>query len=382
MLAPDPAVPHRDALLDGRALHAPGAERVYAKYRVGESLRVVHRTSGGHHVAARTFPAGESEDAYRGALAAAVPAGPLPPVAHVPELDAVLWAFPNDRRLERLPLLAGRSSALDRLVGRRAVTPKLVAYCAERSATAQCLDAGGRLLAYAKVHVGDGAQRERRQLERAERELGADDPHLRVPRLIGAADAALALEAVPGRRLDTLDRAELPAALERLGAALATLHERCAVPERRFERLDRERLAKAVGVIARARPDAGPAAARLLATLLEHTDEAAGPAVCLHGDPGLRNALLENGRVALIDFEDASAGPAAADLGRVSAALGPVAAEALLRGYATVRQPPGAHARRWHTAASVLVRSGLPAVSRVRPLALRRLRRLLEEAWA
>jgi aminoglycoside phosphotransferase len=380
MLAPDPAVPHRDALLEGRALGAGPTERVYAKYRVGESLRVVHRTRDGHHVAARTFPSGESELAYRRALASAVPAGPLPPVAHVPALDAVAWAFPNDRRLVRLPLLARRSPALDALVG-HPVTPRLVAYCAERSATAQCIDADGQVRGYAKVHFGDGAERERLRLEQAAADLGSDDPHLRVPRVIGAADGALAVEAIPGRRLDTLDGAELPAALERLGAALASLHERAAVPERRFERLDVERLAKAVGVIARARPDVATAAARLLAALLEHRADAAGPAVCLHGDPGLRNAVLHDGRVGLIDFEDAAAGPAAADLGRVVAALGRAPAEPLLRGYATVREPPEPRALRWHTAASVLVRSALPAVSRVRPHVLQGMRGLLEGAW-
>jgi aminoglycoside phosphotransferase len=381
LLAPDPAVPHRDALLAGRALADEPAERVYAKYRVGESLRVVHRTRDGHYVAARSFPSGESELAYRRALAAAVPVGPRPPIRHVPELDAVLWAFPNDRRLLRLPLLATPSPALDALVG-HPVTPRLVAYCAERSATAGCIDEHGRICAYAKVHVGDGAERERERLEQAGADVGPDDPHLRVPRVIGAADGALAVEAVPGRRLDTLAAAELPAALERLGAALAALHERAAVPERRFERLDVERLAKAVGVIARARPDVATAAARLLTALLEHRGDAAGPPVCLHGDPGLRNAVLHDGRVALIDFEDASAGPAAADLGRVVAALGRAPAQPLLRGYATVREPPEPRALRWHTAASVLVRSALPAVSRVRPPVLQRLERLLAEAWS
>ncbi|MGH2949894.1 MAG: hypothetical protein ACRDPC_27140, partial [Solirubrobacteraceae bacterium] len=184
---------------------------------------------------------------------------------HLPALDAVLWRFPNDRRLATLPLLAGRSGTLDRLVGRRGTTPRLVAYCAERSATAECVHESGRVLAYAKVHAGEGAERERRGLERVAAAVGPDDPHLHVPRLVAAADGALVVEAVDGRRLDTLDVSELPAAVERLGAALATLHERATVPERRFERLDVHRLAKAVGVISRARPDAGSAAAELLA---------------------------------------------------------------------------------------------------------------------
>ena len=335
MLAPDPAVPHRDELLDGdrvaellsgRLLDGEPVEacrRKFAKYRVGDGLRVVYRIVAGgreHHVAARGFAPGASAVAYHRALSAAVPAPPLRPVVHVPELDAVFWTFPNDRRLSTLPLLAGRSGTLDRLVGRARVTPRLVAYSAERSASAECATEDGRVLAYAKVHTGDVAERERRRLEDAR---AAESDCLHVPRVIGtsALDGALAVEAVPGRSLEELDESELPDALRRLGCALAMLHDRAPLPSDRFERLDIERLAKAVSVIARARPDAGPGAAELLARLLGDLGDAAGPHVYLHGDANLRNAIFDDDRVTLIDFEDASAGPAAADLGQVLARL-------------------------------------------------------------
>jgi len=83
------------------------------------------------------------------------------------------------------------------------VTPRLVAYCAERSASAACAGEDGQVLAYAKLHAGDGAERERRSLEAAR---AADDGVLRVPRVIGASalDGAVAVEAVAGRRLDLL----------------------------------------------------------------------------------------------------------------------------------------------------------------------------------
>jgi Ser/Thr protein kinase RdoA (MazF antagonist) len=140
----------------------------------------------------------------------------------------------------------------------------------------------------------------------------------------------------------------------------------------------------AAGVIARARPDAGPAAAQLLARLLERRDDAAGPPVALHGDANLRNAILDGGRITLIDFEDTSAGPAAADLGQLLARLranpAAEAERALLEGYASVRPVPGEAALRWHTATSTLARLALPAISRVRPPVLPRLRELLEAA--
>ena len=185
-LAPDPGVPQRDSLLDdaivARLLGGP-VERVYAKYRVGESLRVVHRLGGGGHVAARTFRDGASAAAYERALGSAVPAGGLPPVLHAPELDAVFWTFPNDRRIVDLPLLAPGSPALADLLGRRCAETRLMSYAAERAASAACLDDRGGVLAYVKVHAGDGAERERRALAA----LGPTGP--RVPRVLGRVGA-------------------------------------------------------------------------------------------------------------------------------------------------------------------------------------------------
>jgi Phosphotransferase enzyme family len=391
MLAPDPAVPQRDALLDERAVaRRLGVERcvpVYAKYRVGESLRVGYRTEAGDRLAVRTFDAGASATAYRRAVATAVPARALEPVVHAPELDAVFWTFPNDRRLTTLPLLAGRSRALDQLLGRACAGTRLVAYAPERSATVQCLDESGRVLAYVKAQAGEAARGERRAAEAVAARIGPADPRLRVPRVLGASDdrGALALEAVDGRRLDNLSGRALASALTRLGAALATLHSIGPVSAARFERLDVARLARAVGVIASARPDAGVAAAELLSKLLARTDDADGPAVCLHGDPNLRNALIADGRVVLLDFEHLAAGPAAADLGHVLAGLlasrRPVRAEAVLEGYAAVAPLPSRASLRWFTAASVLARRALTAVNRVRMHDLRQLHTLIKRAF-
>jgi aminoglycoside phosphotransferase len=391
-LAPDPAVPQRDALLNpdvvGALYGGATAERVYAKYRVGESLRVVYRLDGAHHVAARTFRDGASADAYDRARAGAVPAGPLPPVLHARRLDAVFWTFPNDRKLDTLTLLRDGSPVLEELLGRPCAELRLVAYNAERSASARCLDADGRPLGYVKVLAGDGAAHERRHLEAA----GA-----LAPRVLGSSDewGAIALEPLAGHRVDSLEGAELAAGLHGLGQALATLHTSCPVPEQRFARLDPEKLASAVVVIARARPDAGRTAALVLADLLDRIDDAAGPAVCLHGDATVRNAIANHGRVALLDLEHAAAGPAGADLGkllagltadcvleRISPAEARALAGALVAGYATVAPPPAPPALHWHAGASLLARVAQSAINRVRPPVLHRLVPLLEAAKA
>ena len=134
MLAADPAVPQRDALLSAKVVaelfpRATTCERVYAKYRVGESLRVAYRLDGARHVAARTFREGRSEAAYAANA-----------ILHAPKLDTVFWAFPNDRKLATLALLANRSAVAE-LTGRPSAALRLVDYGPERSACAARLEA-------------------------------------------------------------------------------------------------------------------------------------------------------------------------------------------------------------------------------------------------
>ena len=387
-LAPDPAVPRRNALLRpltmaevlSQRLHGgvpvERCERTYAKYRVGESLRVVYRYEVDgvtRHVSART---------KRTAPAPAVPA---------PEVGAVLFPFPYDRKLPALPALAAGSPVLENLLG-ATVTPRLVSYAAEQSAAAACVGDEGRVLAYAKVQRDDGEQRGTAAL--------ADQDVVRVPRELARAGDVLVLEALEGRRLDHLDGPELERALHGLGRTLAALHATAtapparatsraggepaapAAPLPRFSRLDLSRLVTAAAVIGRARPDVADAADTLLARLVALTEDR--PAVILHGDANLRNALqLAGGEVALLDLEHLSTGPAAADLGQVLAGLLTVrvrreAAAALLRGYAEVARTPDRASLRWYTAASVLARVALPAVSRFRPRTLAQLRALLD----
>jgi aminoglycoside phosphotransferase len=306
----DPAVPRRDELLAG--------DPVYVKYRVGESLRVVYRHRD-DWVAARTARDGR--------------------IAYFP--------FPHDRKLDL--------AAADRLLD-ATTTPRLIAWAAEQSATFECRDTTGRVIAYARV-------------QRATAPWPALET-VRVPRVLAATRDALLLEALPGRRLDTVPGAEAAAAL---GAALAALHATpppSATPS--FARLDPARLVTAAEVIGRVRPDAADAARRLLAALLD--DVPVCEPVLIHGDANLRNALLQpDGSVALLDLEDLSVGPAAADLGQLIA--NGVPAEPLLRGYG---EPP--EALGWHTAAAVLARRALPAINRYRPELLDQLPHMLESA--
>ena len=183
----DPAVPRRDALLRPETMAGVVSQRLrdgvpvercerrYVKYRAGESLRVVYRCDG-EWVAART--------GGRDGVAA-------------PEVGAALYPFPHDRKLD----LAAVGRTLD-----AGVTPHLVAWAAEQSATFECRDPSGHVLAYARVQP-DAAPWPA---------FGA----VRAPRVLRAEAGVLLLEALEGVRLDRAAGQGLAA----LGAALAQLH--------------------------------------------------------------------------------------------------------------------------------------------------------------
>jgi Ser/Thr protein kinase RdoA (MazF antagonist) len=401
LLADDPAVASRDLLLDGDAVAAALAAHAgadgdiaiesctceRAKYRAGESLRTVYRLRAGgeHWLAARSVRPARARDNLRAGLSRAVPAGPLRPLTHVPELGAVFYAFPNDRKIADLPLLAD-GAALEHVLGRTSARSELVAWAPEASATARWRDDHGRVLAYVKVYADEQAPRiaaTHAALRRAARGAGAAAPRLGWA-LVGARRRALVLEPVDGTPLLALAGDERAAALERLGAALAALHG-LAIPAVAppFERLAPGRLATAAEVIARARPDAAGPARALAATLRAAVPGREREPVCLHGDPHPGNVVVADGEIGLVDLDHVAHGPAAADLARVLAGLtverllGRIEvttegrwADGLLGGYAEVRPLPGARDLRWHVAASLLARQALPAVSRVRPEAL------------
>jgi len=395
LLAPDPAVPQRDLLLDGGRLGTGiaaslGAGRLArceptrTKYQVGRSLRVVYRVATDRStrlVALRTFRRSRAEQVYRESARRAVSCGEFAGVAAAPELGAVLFTFPNDRKLSDLPALA-RSG-------------RLVAYAPEKSATVRLSSRDPRAPGFAKLYADEEGERTRgihEALWEPAAELG-----LRLPRVTGyAADRrTLVCEAVPGTRLSGLAGSRLDAGLRRLGAAIASLHDLAAPSVApRFERHDPERLLDAATVIARVRPDLGAAARRAFEPLREGPPDV-GPDVCLHGDVHLKNALLNGRGVALIDLDQVAAGPAAADVGsllaafRYAAVVGAIStateraySDAFCSGYRRVRELPDPETLRWHLAAALISERALRAVTRLRRRGIAGLAGLLDEAGA
>ncbi|MBM2821278.1 MAG: putative homoserine kinase type (protein kinase fold protein) [Thermoleophilia bacterium] len=405
-LAYDPALPQRDSLLDpaetGERLtrvlgtEIAGCERARAKYRVGESLRAVFRVQAAGRswlVAARVFTDGGSIAAYERAAPTAVGTPPLPGVAHDAALGTVFWTFPNDRKLAALPHVHADNRALAALLGSHVAETTLAAYAPEKAATFRCADGQGSAIAYAKLYADDAGARSLLVHESLTASLDPADRRLRLPRALAyaAPERLLLVEPVDGRRADAVDGPERTTMFRRLGAGLARLHGLPAPDGQRFTRLGPERVHTAAALVARARPDLAGRALRL-ADALTGTHLAPGRDACLHGDAHLKNALLDNGRIALVDLDQVSRGPAAAELGsllaalrcsRVTRTLSPSLERALaasfLVGYEDVTVLPEPDELRWYTAAALLGERCVRAINRVRTAELRQLGALLDE---
>ncbi|HEY3020921.1 MAG TPA: aminoglycoside phosphotransferase family protein [Solirubrobacteraceae bacterium] len=382
-LAPDPALPGRDTLLDagamaerlaplvGVAAPVERCRRVLVRYEPGKRLSVLYGLRAGaaeHRVVAAAY-----------ADPARAPRG----LARDRELGAVVWAFPDDPRLAGLASIADGAATAAVLLGLPGVRTRLVGYVPEHRAVARCVDPAGAAIAYAKLYRhGDGDRVARLQAALARRLAG--DPHLRVPRVLSFSPARrlLLVEAMDGPRLADERRDRLERGVCRLGAALARLHGLGPASGTAWSfgvRLGR-RLEAMAGAIGRMRPDARAAADELVRALGAQHPPHSEPLVLVHGDAALKNALLDGSGVALVDLDDATPGPAAADLGRVLSwvraerVLGRLAdgearrlADALLAAYAELRDPPSAAALRWYTAATALQVRCRKAVTRLHP---------------
>lgn len=416
-LAPDPALPARDLLLDPSAVAArlPGllgtggtgpaidsCTLLRVKYRVGESLRVVHRLSAGGQdqlVTARLFPGDRSRAAYERACTPSLlsPRGAWRPVAHDPDAGAVWWTFPRDRKLGDLGWLTTPDPDLAAQVLPGWRRTDVVQYVPERSLTVRALDRHGVTLAYGKAY-GPGAvppsetARRHRHLSQVLRRT--PDP-VSVPTCPAWSDerGLLLMEPMPGQRWNLVADDELGGALHALGIAIARLHGSPpldGLPA--FTRLHPDRVGHAAEIVGRARPDVARHAG-LVAGRLRDTVPDPEAHVVLHGDCHPGNALLAGDAVALLDLDQMGHGPAAADLGSLVARLryagvvgelGAPRAAALersfLRGYAERRPLPGARSLAWHTAAALVAERALRVVNRVNRPGLACLEELVEAA--
>jgi aminoglycoside phosphotransferase (APT) family kinase protein len=416
-LSHDPVLPQREAILcpalvaerlsgllgAGEPLPVRGCHVARVNYQPGNSLRVVYELEVPGLpliVAVRGFPSGRSDksaSAYAKAAATAMDYGGVRGVAHDPELNAVFWTFPNDRRLTRLARVWCTPGTLAWRFGQAWSRSRLVAYAPERSAMIECLGPAEEVLGYAKACTRDADTRQVAVYDALERSLPADDPHLQLPRLIAHAcdEQVLLFEPISGDRLADHAAADRAPGLSRLGSALARLHAVPLATGRRFARFDLDQLARAANALGLVRPDVAPLAEALVPRVAARLATDDTPPVLLHGDVHLKNVILTDKRTALVDLEDVAIGPPAADVGSLLALLryqrhvGLISSaqerrdgEAFLAGYAAVRPVPAPTTLAWYMAAALLVERALGAVHRLRSEGLQRLDALLADATA
>jgi aminoglycoside phosphotransferase len=402
-LAADAHLPHRDVMLDPEAAAtrlaplvglsggAVRAERLRAKYRVGQSLRVLHRLHSGGETRLVSTRMAPPERAARLAAGSGATVSTPADVVFDAELDCVSWTFPRDRKIASLGALLEPGPDLRLRLGARRLSSTLVAYAPEKAATARLDDGDGEAVGYAKTYA-DAADLSA-ALARNELIAGTrSTAWLRIPRVLEVLpdQNLMVLEPLRGRRLDGLASADLGAALERLAAALACLHLLPAPMEEEATRTSRDSLERAAEHVAIARPDVSGLVDRVLEALTERPPFTGS--TMLHGDVHLKNAVIDGDRLGLLDLDQLTAGHPGADVGSLLAALrcavltGTLATEhaaGLASRFLTAyRQhaPLDAQAVRWHTAAALLGERALRAVNRVLPRTLEVLPMLLHEA--
>ena len=401
-LAPDPALPQRDLLLDERQMATrlsllitrrgpavfASCEKQRIKYRIGESLRVLYRMSvnGRPHLIAGKAFAGPY------ASTAVSPSGILADTSAEffdRDLRAAFWMFPNDRKLKHLSLLRDMPGTLATVLAAKWCYSERVAYVPEKCATVRCQDRDGRTIAYAKMYAaGEGHSIGETYLQ-----LASASTNVVKPLEYYQPHNLLLLEAVPGSRIADLKDEDLTEGFSGLAQALAAFHS-ASIPSqlRRFRRHDPDRLRNCTRIIAMARPDVASVANKLDREL-RSTIPSGQSLVCLHGDVHPKNGIALNGLVTLIDLDQSAIGPAAADLGSMLALLhynwriGLITrkrerelASAFLDAYAGSRQLPAQRSLSWHTAAALLSERALRSVNRIRPEGLRHLSLLLADA--
>lgn len=397
-LAPDPALPQRDLLLDETvmaqylsrlvtphgALGVQSCERLRTKYRVGTSLRVLYQVEGleqSYRIAARAFPKAHRIDRQSTEI-------------HATELNTSFWLFPNDRKIRNLSVLDDIPCELRNVQGQQWTKSRIVGHAPEKSLTAQCIGENDAVLAYAKIYAGDEGRQTFDTYVHVNAEL--DKSHLRVPRALSYSDnhRLLLLESLPGVSLSALRSWQRKHSFFLLGKALRSLH--VITPPSwlpRSTRLTPEALMRATATISQARPDVAVMVQRLNDRLLQrHRAVCEDEPALLHGDVHPKNILLNNDRVYLLDLDQAAVGNAIVDLASVIAGLYCASCvgtltwgEAvslrrnLLAGYGPLKDSA---ALQWHVGAALLTERALRSVTRIRLESLQRLPDILATAEA
>lgn len=455
-LPADSRLPHLAAALDGEhmrrefgrqlgaatgrgeavAVHGCSIRRV--KYKPGNKALVWYdleltqpRTgkSWKQWYSARIFAPDGSQSRYRKAVAAArVRPQVGPAVIHIASMDMVAWSFPNERKLDGLPVLIDDRTLTAKVLPEvvraglgddyqvMTATPSVASYAPEYTCSVRVdlelhqavTDTRCHWRVYGKTYYDDRGASTFRMMRELHNAVRAERCALVVPRPLVYQPRTRTLwqEAVDGVGIFETPRsaAEQARALDDAARALAALHDAnivCA-PEIATAELA-ARLPALPALLRRLELDSSAPAEAIVRRLVAGAQRLQPQqAVTLHGDLHAKNILVpgvESGcdvpaAVALIDLDTLSRGPASHDLGSwiASQLYRDLLAGADLR--ATLdrgREFVEAYRRhavtpvvdddvRWHTAAALLNERAWRTLTRLKPGRLAHVARIVELA--
>lgn len=349
------------ALLDGEQLRQRfqllGCAIDQIRYKPGTSCMISYRLTlrdkqTGQELVqlccARMLQSGGSASRFRKAQLQPLVAPPVGrPLLHIPELDMVVWNFPNDRKLAGLPALVDRASL------RGAILPPIVAatwgdrwtiaelnsepvhYVAEHTFTLRArlglVEAGSGVTQaatlYGKVYGDDQGAAAYGRMQQLWHSAARRSGRLLMAQPLGyQADQRLlwqrGLDGTPMLEHDAHSAAwdEL---LSQAAAAVAALHTSTIVGTHVVASADiLHTLHRAARLVALARPSCAEALGRLVERLSTQARELGErPQAVLHGDLHLKNFMVLPRGVALIDLDTLCAGDPLRDLGSFVAGL-------------------------------------------------------------
>ena len=262
-------------------------------------------------------------------------------LAYIPEIEMVVWSFPNDRKLSHLPKLldvehlktclpeklralgAGESHEID------TITPEILHYLPERSCMIRyrlslkdrSTGDNGALTIYGKTSRDeDGAE-----VYSIMRQLSAQIPGSAIPLGYDQKLRTVWQSHIPGEPFlwETLEESQIQEIFREIARSVAKFHSCAVLTDRRFDLTDiEESLIDTIAAARQAYPDVEGRIASLVSALLAQRRSMGWSETLttpIHRDLKMRNFLIDGEHIALIDMDCVCLGDPLSDLGSLIA---------------------------------------------------------------
>ncbi|MEK7762226.1 MAG: aminoglycoside phosphotransferase family protein [Nitrospirota bacterium] len=328
------------------------------------------------------------------------------PLIYLPDLELVLWSFPNDRKMATLP------AAIESARFTSVILPELIVshlgqgwkivgtashvmhYVGEHTCTVKTPVALSHpfknelqtLTLFGKTYYNEEGTETDRMMRQLWESEARHSSRLEMAKPLGYDTQTKTLWqlAVPGITLEAcdIDRQEFVPFLREAARAVAGLHLAPVSVARSVTVADLiTTLKRATSVLIRYRSSCGQALVPLTARLIAQADRIpAHPSATIHGDLHLKNFLVDDARVTLIDLDNVCTGSPYLDLGSLIAGLHtygilhekseetvPRLVESFLQAYEThVPWPVRRNLVDWHTAMALITERAYRCVTRLK----------------